>query len=74
MENNWIRIFRTTQPIKAEVLKGVLEENEITAVMLNKRDSAFQVGEIELYVSPEDEEAALKLIQNTSDENTDNEE
>jgi hypothetical protein len=72
MENNWVRIFRTMQPIQAELLKGMLEENEINVVLLNKHDSAFQVGEAELYVSPDDEQKALALIQNTEHENPDN--
>ena len=74
MEKDWVRVFRTTRFLQAEVIKGMLKENDIEAVLLNKRDSAFQVGDIELYVGPDDAEEAQELIQNSQHEDTDNEE
>jgi len=37
------------------MLKALLEEEEITSVVINKKDSAYVlIGEVELYVKPED--------------------
>jgi hypothetical protein len=72
MENNWVRVFRTTRPLQAELIKGMLQENDIEAVLLNKQASAFQVGDIELYVEPDDAEDALALIQSSQYEDADN--
>jgi hypothetical protein len=55
MENEddeiWELVFSTTIPYKAEIIKAVLEEENITCVIINKQDSSYlSFGEIELYV------------------------
>jgi hypothetical protein len=72
METGWKKVFGTTHLMQAEWLKSVLEENGIAAVVLNKRDSALTVGEIELYVQPDNVMAALNLIEKSEHENLDN--
>ncbi len=47
---------------KAELLKGLLTENEINAVIINKKDSAYLFGEVELYVTTNDAVKAKHLI------------
>lgn len=47
---------------KAELLKGLLVENEINAVIINKKDSAYLFGEVELYVTINDAVKAKHLI------------
>ncbi len=62
-EKDWILIYTTNQEYEAELAKEVLEENEIEVFMLNKKDSFYvTLGEIELYVLKEYEEAALEII------------
>ncbi|NJK85977.1 MAG: DUF2007 domain-containing protein [Bacteroidales bacterium] len=50
MENEWVSIFITSDQFYAELAKGLLEENNIEAVVVNKQDSFYHFGEIELYV------------------------
>lgn len=53
MQKDWILIFSTTQDFKAELAKGLLEENDIQFVTLNKKDSSYPdlfIGYIEIYV------------------------
>lgn len=50
MENDWVAVFNTTQPYRAEMAKQVLEQNDIEAVLLNKRDSFYHVGDVEVHV------------------------
>lgn len=50
MDSNWIKIFSTGEPYKAELVKGLLQENEIDCIIVNKQDSAYLFGELELYV------------------------
>lgn len=60
---DWIKILTTTDVTRAEILKGKLENMDIPAVIINKRDSTYQVfGPVELYVNPEDEAAAIQII------------
>ncbi len=67
MDKNWIKIYSTGVSYKAELLKGLLLENEIEAVIINKKDSAYLFGELELYVQLDDVIKA-KHILNAFDE------
>jgi uncharacterized protein len=60
---DWVKVHETQSVSEAEILKGRLEENNIDAVIMNKKDSTIQVfGQVEIYVKPADEEAALKVL------------
>lgn len=50
MDPNWTKIFTSSENYKIELLKGLLAENDIRAISINKKDSAYLFGEIELYV------------------------
>ena len=62
MEKGWIKVKTFTKPIEAEIVKQMLEENDVAAVLLNKQDSSYLFGKIELYVYEEDETVANVLI------------
>jgi hypothetical protein len=62
MDENWEVIFRCTAPYKAEILKALLEENDIPAVVINKKDSLYLFGEIEVYVKREDILQAKQIV------------
>ncbi len=62
-KQGWRKIYTTTLRQKAEIVKGALENEEIPAVILDKKDSSYQVfGEIELYVNPDHAEEAERII------------
>lgn len=62
---NWIKVFEDGKQIRAEIVKGVLEENEIQAVVLSKKETVYQIfGTYEVLVKREDAMKATKLIQN----------
>ena len=52
----------TSNVIEAEMIKQMLETNGISAVILNKQDSSYRFGQIELYVHELDVVAAQELI------------
>lgn len=62
MDNNWRKVYSTGTLYKAEIVKDVLEENDIQAVLLNKQDSFYHFGDIEIYVQPDDVIRAKFLI------------
>jgi hypothetical protein len=73
MEDNqkmrWEKIFSTNTEYQAEILKALLEEENIECVIINKKDSSYLTfGEIELYVKPDDilkaKRIATKLNEN----------
>lgn len=62
---NWIKVFEDSMQIRAEIVKGVLVENEIQAVVLNKKDTAYQMfGSYQVLVKRDDAIQATKIIQN----------
>ena len=62
MDSNWALIFTTADAYKAEILKGLLEENNIDSVVMNKQDSSYHFGELELYVKADDVVKAKRII------------
>jgi len=62
-QSNWEVLYGTRLLYKAEILKSVLEENEIQAVIINKQDSAYVIiGEIEVYVKRDDMVNAYQIL------------
>lgn len=63
MEKHWVKVCTTNQPPTAEVIRGMLEENGIRCVIVNKRDSFYLWGDVELYV-PQDQVILAKHLIN----------
>lgn len=69
MENNWTKVYTTSDPVTAEIIKQGLIENDIAAVIMNKKDSSYQTfGTIEVLVNKRDIAAAEAYIQSTETE------
>jgi len=62
MEKNWLKVATYTDTLIGELNKQLLEEQGIAAVLINKQDSSFKVGRIELFVHEDNEVAALELL------------
>ncbi|HYK46380.1 MAG TPA: DUF2007 domain-containing protein [Parafilimonas sp.] len=61
----WFKLYSTKNYAEANILKGMLEENNIRAVILNKLDSSYlSFGEIELYVPAHLKDIAIHLMNN----------
>lgn len=69
MEKGWKKIKVYHSAIEAEIVKQMLEENAVHAVLLNKQDSSYLFGKIELYVHEDLEQQALQLIQDGEEKN-----
>jgi hypothetical protein len=50
MENNWVKIYSSNQATQIEFAKSLMEEASIETFEINKTDSTYLMGEIELYV------------------------
>ncbi|MCD4747376.1 MAG: DUF2007 domain-containing protein [Bacteroidales bacterium] len=62
MNTNWVKIFSSAQLYNVEIIKGILAENKITAVTVNKKDSSYLFGEVELYVHYDNVLKAKQII------------
>jgi len=50
MSENWEVIYSTNQLYDAEMVKEMMADNEIECVIMNKQDSTYKFGEIEVCV------------------------
>lgn len=73
MEIDWKKLKTYNSAIEAEIVKQMLEEHDIPSVLLNKQDSSYLFGKIELYVHEKLEGRALQLISESIDNNTEGE-
>jgi len=62
VEPNLVHIFSSGQPYKAELVKQMLTDHNIQSFLVNKQDSAYKFGEVELYVNRDDVIRAKRLI------------
>lgn len=61
MDIDWALFYTSNKMYEIEILKGLLLENNIESYMMNKQDSLYLLGEIELYV-PFDDILKAKII------------
>lgn len=61
MDIDWALFYTSNKMYEIEILKGLLLENNIESYIMNKQDSLYLLGEIELYV-PFDDILKAKII------------
>ena len=61
-DKNWVKVFSSSKAYLVELTHGILEEEGIESVIINKIDSAYLFGESELFVNDEDSTKALQII------------
>lgn len=61
--SNWQTVFNTTIPHQAEIVKDVLTNQGVSAVVINLQDHAYKFGRVEVRVNPDGVIKALKIIE-----------
>lgn len=62
---NWKKVYEDGSPVRAEIVKGVLEDCGIQVVILNKKESVYQIhGQYEVMVSVTEALKAINIIKN----------
>jgi Putative prokaryotic signal transducing protein len=70
---DWKKVFSSQQLAIASMVMGILNENEIPAQSMNKKDSSYVfLGEVEIYVPADKYEVSMALINSLELSNTDN--
>lgn len=62
MVEGWEMVFSSTAEFEAKIILELLESHKLHPVILNRRDNEFQIGDVEVYVAPEEKEQAEALI------------
>lgn len=63
MEDNWTQVYSSSQQFQIELIRGLLKEHDIESVTMNKQDSFYHFGSVELYVKVEDAFRAKQIIE-----------
>jgi len=50
MANDQVCIYSIGNPIQAEFIRQMLSDHDIEAFIMNKQDSTYKFGDVELYV------------------------
>lgn len=62
MDNSWVKIYSSNQFIKSEIVRQVLVDHEMNPVLMNKQDTAYKFGEVEVYIHQDNFDKALEII------------
>ena len=62
MEKNWVKIYTSTDYYQSEIIKQVLIEHEIGAVLLNRQSSSHRFGNIEVYIHQDNFSHAIEIM------------
>lgn len=57
------KVFEDVQQVRAEIVKGVLQEHDIESVIVSKKDSSYQFGHYEIHVLQDSVIRAIKIIE-----------
>ena len=58
----WETVFKTETVYRAEIVKGVLHDNDINSIIVNKKDSNYHFGHFEVTVPRASIIKAIKII------------
>ena len=62
MASDLVRVYSVDKLYQAELLRQLLEDHHIASFIVNKQDSAYKFGDIELFVHRDDVMKAKMLI------------
>ena len=60
--STWQKVYEDSTGYRAEIVKSILEENELDAVVMSKKDNSYQFGHFEVLVPPDHVMRAIKII------------
>lgn len=66
---DWQTIYTTSNIYQAEILKQVLENEAISAFIINQMDSSYHIGEIYVKVESDHFIRAMEIAKNFENEN-----
>lgn len=62
--SKWSKVFESKKPYRTEIVKDILERKDIKAIILNRKDSAYDIfGQLEVHVEADKVLTALKIIE-----------
>lgn len=60
--SKWVKVYKNDNLYRAEIVKAVLEDNGLQAVLVDKKDRIYHLGYYEVHVGADDVLKAIKII------------
>lgn len=60
--SSWQTVYVTSVPHQAEIVKDVLNNEGLAAIVFNLQDHSYKIGQLEVKVNPDSVMRALKII------------
>ena len=62
---NWVCVYSSSLIYQSQMIRNLLDDAGIEAVIVNKQDSFYMIGDIEIHVAADDVINALQIINNS---------
>lgn len=62
MEAGWIKIYTSSDFFKSELVRQVLIDHDIEAILINKQGFPYRIGEAEVYIHEDKASRASGII------------
>lgn len=62
MEQGWVKIYTSPDFFKSEIVRQVLTDHELSAILINKQGFPYRIGEVEVYIHPDNFQQAIEII------------
>ncbi|PRY53842.1 putative signal transducing protein [Arcticibacter pallidicorallinus] len=62
MTKGWVKIYSSSDFFKSEIVRQVLIDHEIDAVILDKQGFPYKLGDVEVYIHEANFQKAIEII------------
>ena len=62
MTKGWVKIYTSFDFFKSEIVRQVLIDHEIEAVILDKQGFPYKLGDVEVYIHEANFDKAIEII------------
>ncbi|WMN12526.1 DUF2007 domain-containing protein [Marivirga salinae] len=60
---NWKTVYKTDKLYQVQIVKDYLQDKDLQPIIVDKKDSAYQLGYYEIVVTVDEVMRAIKLIE-----------
>ena len=62
MEQGWVKIYTSQDFFKSELVRQVLTDHDLGAIIINKQGFPYRIGEVEVYIHSDNFNQAIEII------------
>ena len=62
MEQGWVKIYTSPDFFKSELVRQVLTDHDLGAIIINKQGFPYRIGEVEVYIHGDNFNQAIEII------------